>query len=62
MRVYECGHGCSLMWILAYIKKPNDEFAYIPVDYNRLNLFNLGKIDDKFLKPLRKLVKIARNS
>lgn len=57
LRVYECGHGCSLMWILAYIKKPNDEFAYIPVDYNRLNLFNLGKIDDKFFKAFEEVGK-----
>lgn len=52
LKAYECTprYGCSLMWVLTYIKKPNDEYAYIPVDYNRLNIFNLGKIDDKFFR------------
>lgn len=32
---------------LPYIKKPNDEYGIILIDINRINLFNLGKIDDK---------------
>lgn len=59
IKVYECSssYGCSLMWVLTYIKKPNDEFAYIPVDYNRLNIFNLGKIDDKFFRAFEEVGK-----
>ncbi|MCY1245255.1 hypothetical protein D9M69_617850 [compost metagenome] len=45
------------MWILTYVKKPNDEFAYVPVDYNRTNLLNLGKIDDKFFKAFEEVGK-----
>lgn len=32
---------------LPYIKKPNDEYGIILIDINRINFFNLGKIDDK---------------
>ncbi|RKS22004.1 hypothetical protein CLV94_2641 [Flavobacterium endophyticum] len=57
LRVYECSPGCTLMWILTYVKKPNDEFAFVPVDYNRVNLLNLGKIDDKFFRAFEEVGK-----
>lgn len=52
LKVFECSNAydCFLMYILVYIKKPNDEFAYIPIDFNRINIFNFGKADDKFFK------------
>jgi hypothetical protein len=37
---------------LPYIKKPDDEYGYILIDINRINLFNMGKIDDKLQKGL----------
>lgn len=42
---------------LPYVKKPNDEYAYILIDINRINLFNLGKIDDKLQKGLFEVTK-----
>ncbi|MCF1193902.1 hypothetical protein [Mangrovimonas futianensis] len=52
IKVYNCGSGmgCEMAYVLAYIKNENQEHAYIPIDFNRINLFNLGKIGDKFLK------------
>jgi len=52
LRAYNClnGNNCEMMYVIAYIKNQNQEFAYIPMDFNRINLFNLGKVDDKFLK------------
>lgn len=48
--VYECSGNCIMTFVIAYIKKPEDEFAYIPIDFNRINLFNFGNIDDKLFK------------
>jgi hypothetical protein len=52
LRAYNClnGNNCEMMFVIAYIKNINQEFAYIPMDFNRINLFNLGSIDDKFIK------------
>ena len=49
MEVLECSSGCELYYVLVYIKKPNDEFAYIPFDINRFN-FNAVSMDNKFMK------------
>lgn len=35
---------------LPYLKKPEDEYAYIPLDYDNIGLFNMGKIKGKFKK------------
>lgn len=35
---------------LPYLKKPADEYAYIPLDYDNIGLFNMGKIKGKFKK------------
>lgn len=43
-------NNCQLMYILAYIKNKNQEFAYIPIDFNNLNLVNTGSIGDKFTR------------
>lgn len=52
LRVYNCmnGNNCEMMYVIAYIKNKNQDYAYIPIDFNRINLFNIGKLDDKFLK------------
>lgn len=42
---------------LPYIRKPDDEYGYILIDLNRINLFNLGKIDDKLEKALFEVTK-----
>ena len=55
MEVLECSSGCELYYVLVYIKKPNDEFAYIPFDMNRLSFFNLGSLDDKFIKAFQEV-------
>ncbi|WP_294210349.1 hypothetical protein [uncultured Chryseobacterium sp.] len=35
---------------LPYLKKPDDEYAYIPMDYDNIGLFNAGKTKGKFKK------------
>ncbi|QRM90745.1 hypothetical protein FG167_16365 [Lacinutrix sp. WUR7] len=52
LRAYNCASGsrCEMTYVIAYIKNKNHDFAYIPIDYNRINIFNLGKMDNKFLK------------
>lgn len=57
LRAYQCAGPCEMMFVIAYVKKPNDEFAYIPIDFNRMNLFNLGKIDDKLFKAFEEIGK-----
>lgn len=47
---YTCGSGCQKMFVIAYIKNQHQDFAYIPLDFNRINIYNIGSIDDKFLK------------
>lgn len=42
---------------LPYIKKPDEEYGYILIDINRINLFNMGKIDDKLEKALFEVTK-----
>ncbi|HEX8561612.1 MAG TPA: hypothetical protein VF676_01415 [Flavobacterium sp.] len=54
-RVYECSSTCTMMWVLAYIKKPNDEYAYIPIDMNRFNFMDMGNVDDKFLRVFQEI-------
>ncbi len=57
LMVNQCSINCRPMFVIAYIKKPNDEFAFIPIDFNRINMFNLGKVDDKFLKAFEEVGK-----
>lgn len=37
---------------LPYMKNPDEEYGYIVIDLNRVNFFNLGKIDDKLKKAI----------
>lgn len=37
-------------FFLPYLKKANDEYAYIPLDYDNISLFNFGKVKGKFKK------------
>ncbi|MCX7549308.1 hypothetical protein [Xanthomarina sp. F2636L] len=55
LRAYNClnDNNCEMMYVIVYIKNINQEFAYIPIDFNRINIFNLGKIDDKFIKSFK---------
>lgn len=50
LTAYSCQNGCEMMYVIAYIKNVNQDYAYIPIDYNRVNIFNLGSMDDKFIK------------
>lgn len=42
---------------IPYLKSSNSEYAYLPFDINRINFFNLGKLDDKFKKALEEATK-----
>ncbi|MFA7446110.1 MAG: hypothetical protein WCY89_09200 [Flavobacteriaceae bacterium] len=57
LQVYECSGGCIMLWILAYIKHPDSEYAYIPIDYNGLNLFNVGKLQEKIFRSFEEVGK-----
>lgn len=52
LKVFNCfnGNNCEMMYVIAYIKNQNQDFAYIPIDVNRINLLNFSNADDKFLK------------
>lgn len=50
-----CSPNCNQGPVIAYIKKPKDEFAFIPIDINRLNLFNLGSVEDKIIESFRQV-------
>ena len=53
--VVVCSPNCSGGYVISYIKKPSDEFAYIPIDANRINLFNIGSVDDKIIESFRQV-------
>ncbi len=42
------GRPADLMFIPVYLRNPKEDFAIVPIDFNRINLFNFGKLDDKF--------------
>lgn len=42
---------------LPYLKNKNDEYGYILIDLNRVNFFNLGKLDDKLIKAVSEATK-----
>lgn len=42
---------------LPYMKKADEEYGYIVIDLNRVNFFNLGKIDDKLKKAIYEVTK-----
>lgn len=42
---------------IPYLKHANSEYAYLPFDINRMNLFNLGKLEGKFKKALEESTK-----
>lgn len=42
---------------IPYLKSPNSEYAYLPFDINRMNIFNLGKLEAKFKKALEESTK-----
>lgn len=48
--VSHCREGCQMIFVIVYIKNVNQDYAYIPIDYNRINFFNIGSLDDKFFK------------
>ncbi|SMP17421.1 hypothetical protein [Chryseobacterium profundimaris] len=42
---------------IPYLKHSDSEYAYLPFDINRMNLFNLGKLEGKFKKALEESTK-----
>lgn len=39
---------CTYSMFVAYLKKPDENIAYVPFDINHINIFRLGKIEDQF--------------
>lgn len=56
---YSVGNGTKnqTTMFIPYLKNKNDEFAYLPFDINRMNFFNLGKMEGKFKKALQESTK-----
>lgn len=42
---------------MPYLKHSNSEYAYLPFDYNRMNIFNVGKLEGKFKIALQEATK-----
>jgi len=42
---------------VVYLNRDGEDFVINPIDRNRINLFNLGKIDDKFVATLNEIFK-----
>jgi hypothetical protein len=42
---------------MIYLNNPKDNFAINPIDYNRINIFNIGKINDKLIFALKEVFK-----
>lgn len=42
---------------IPYLKSSSSEYAYLPFDINRMNLFNLGKLEAKFKKAVEEATK-----
>lgn len=55
LKVYECSGGCQLSSVLVYLKKPEDEYAMIPIDMNTITLFNYKKTGDKFARAIEEV-------
>ncbi|WBV61807.1 hypothetical protein PFY12_06705 [Chryseobacterium camelliae] len=49
------GYGTTLF--IPYLKHEDSEYAYLPFDINRMNLFNLGKLEGKFKIALQEATK-----
>lgn len=56
---YSVGNGTKhqTTMFIPYLKNKNDEYAYLPFDINRMNFFNLGKLEGKFKKALQETTK-----
>src|SRR5690606_15506713 len=57
LQVYECSVNCTMFWVLAYVKHRDSEYAFIPIDYNNLNLFNTGKLQEKIFRSFEEVGK-----
>lgn len=57
INVYKGDKLSGLSFVLNYIRKPEDQFALIPIDINRINLFNLGSVDDKYIRAFEEVGK-----
>lgn len=50
---YEGGTGCQYLYTKIYLKNRNSDYAIAPLDYDRINLFNISSIDDKMFAALK---------
>lgn len=52
--MYSCTNNvCSYGNTKIYLRNAKDEFAIMPIDYDRLNLLNIGRIDEKMVEAFR---------
>lgn len=49
------GRAYYTSFFMPYLKKPDNEYAYIPIDYDNIGLFNMGKIKGKFKKAFQEV-------
>jgi hypothetical protein len=61
LQVYECSTSCTMLWVLAYVKHRDSEYAFIPIDYNKLNLFNTGKLQEKIFRSFEEVGKDCKD-
>ncbi|MCC2589826.1 hypothetical protein [Chryseobacterium sp. MFBS3-17] len=52
--LYSCsGSICTFLFSKFYLRNEKDDFTVMPIDFDRLNLLNLGKMDEKRVEALR---------
>lgn len=51
----------NYFWTPVYLNKEDEDFAISPIDINRINVFNIGKIDDKIIVALKEVFKDCPN-
>lgn len=52
--LYSCsGSICTFVFSKFYLRNEKDDFAVMPIDFDRLNLLNLGKMDEKMVEAFR---------
>lgn len=47
-QVFSSANHYDLTLFIPYLKNKNSDYAYLPFDTNRMNLFNIGTLEDKF--------------
>jgi len=53
--------ACTYVYSMFYIRNSKDDFAIMPVDYDRINLFNFGSAEEKMIGAFRIVGKNCEN-